>query len=241
MEQRQSLQCKRPRLWGLFAAAASVGAVVFPLNAFALPGLSLSEVFYDRVGPDNGFEWVELYNAGVTPIGLDAWSLGYGGRSYAQGTFQLQGSVAPSQYFVVGGPASDASNGFPSFDLALDFNPDLQNAGSTADGLALFDVMADQITSTLVPVDAVIFGETNSNGLLAPDGTPGSPMVDDAPNGQSIELTSSGTWRVQPMPNPGAGDLGPRSVPEPLGLGLFGLGLGLMCLTRLGARVKHPH
>lgn len=238
MEQRRSFQGKCARLCELFIAAVSVGAVVFPLNATALSGVSLSEVFYDRVGPDSGFEWVELYNAGATPIGLDAWSLGYGGRSYAQGTLQLQGSVAPGQYFVVGGPASDASNGFPVFDLALDFNPDLQNSGGTADGVALFDVMADRVTATLSPLDSVIFGGINSNGLLAPDGKPGLVMVEDAPNGQSIELTSSGAWRVQPIPNPGVGELGPVSVPEPLGL--FGLGLGLVCLTRLGARARPP-
>ena len=91
----------------------------------------------------------------------------------------------------------------------------------------------EQITSTLPPIDAVIFGGKNRNELLAPDGAPGPVMVEDAPNGQSIELRSTGLWHVQPVPTPGRGGLGTASVPEPLTLALFALGLALLPIARI--------
>lgn len=46
------------------------------------------------------------------------------------------------------------------------FSPDLQNTGSAGDGVALFDVPAASITGSTVPVDAVIYGPNNNNGLI---------------------------------------------------------------------------
>jgi hypothetical protein len=170
------------------------------------PGsLVLSEVMYDPSGADAGFEWVELKNAGTQAIDLSTFSLGYGGGDYTDGTAQLAGTVAPGAAFVVGGPASDGSNGNPVYDLVLDFTPDLQNAGTVGDGLALFAVTADQITATTVPVDAVVYGPNNDSGLIDETGIASAPDVGDAPAGSSIErLTAGGTWQIQAVPTPNA-------------------------------------
>jgi endonuclease I len=165
----------------------------------------LSEVFYDPSGTDTGLEWVELYNAGSTTVDLSGYSLGYGGTSYTYGLLQLAGSIAPGATFVVGGPTSSSANGNPSFNLAVDFNPDIQNSGSTADGVALFDSPTNQVNSTTVPVDAVIYGGANNNGLLDETGVANAPEVGDAPSNSSLERTDLvGSWQVQPAPTPNA-------------------------------------
>lgn len=165
----------------------------------------ISEVLYDPSGSDDGFEWVELRNTRSMAVDLSTYSLGYGGSDYTGGTFQLSGSIPAGATFVVGGPASDASNGSPIYDLSLDFSPDLQNSGTIGDGVALFDVLASEITGATVPIDAVVYGPNNDNGLLDESGVVNPPEVDDAPSGSSIErLDAAGAWQVQGTPTPNA-------------------------------------
>ena len=167
--------------------------------------LVLSEVFYDASGSDSGLEWVEIYNPGSTAVDLSGWSLGNGGSDYTYSTLQLTGTIGPGATFVVGGPLSGVSNANPVFDQAVDFSPDFQNGGSTADGVALFDVPAASITASTVPVDAVVYGTTNSSGLIDETGTAAAPDVGSASPGSSLErLDLAGTWQVQSAPNPGA-------------------------------------
>ncbi len=172
-------------------------------------GLVLSEVFYDPSGGDGGREWVELYNAGSTTLELSGYSLGNGGTDYTYSLVQLSGSIAPGATFVVGGPTSNSSNGNPAFDLVVDFSPDFQNSGSTADGVALFDLPAAQVTGSTVPIDAVVYGGSNSNGLIDESGSANAPEVGDAPSGSSIErLDLAGSWQIQTAPTPNATPFG---------------------------------
>lgn len=186
-----------------------VGMLLYALQVPATPvdTLLISEVFYDRQGSDNGFEWVELFNGTAASIDLAGWSLGYGGNGYAAGTAQLMGVIGSGDYFLVGGPASDASNAAPLLDQMLNFSPDLQNSGETADGLGLFDVLAGTISALTVPFDAVLYGRLNSNGLIDETGLPGLVDVADAPSGLSIERLSVSSWVVGDIPSPGTGVL----------------------------------
>lgn len=171
--------------------------------------LAISEVFYDATGTDADREWIELVNESDTPIDLGPFSLGWGGANWLSGKLALSGVVAPGDVFVVGGPLSDESNANPVFDLAVDLSPDLQNSGATADGVALFDVLADELVAETVPIDAVLYGETNDSGLLGPQGVASIVHVADAPGGSSVERGADGIWRVQEFPTPGA-----HPVPE---------------------------
>ncbi len=172
-------------------------------------GLVLSEVFYDASGSDDGLEWVELYNSGATAIDLSGFSLGNGGTDYTYSKVQLSGTIAPGATFLVGGPTSGAANAAPVFDLAVDFNPDFQNSGSAADGVALFDVPAASLTPSTVPIDAVVYGPVNTSGLIDETGAAGPPEVADAPAGSSIERTDlAGSWQVQGSPTPNAAHAG---------------------------------
>ncbi|MCB1055456.1 MAG: endonuclease [Acidobacteria bacterium] len=165
--------------------------------------LILSEVFYDPAGTDDGLEWVEIYNRGTTTVDLSGYSLGAGGLDYTTTLLQLSGSLAPGATFVVGGPTSSAANHNPSLDQAADFNPDLQNSGTTGDGVALFDLPASQVTPSTVPVDAVVYGPDNGSGLIDETGFANGPEVGDAPSGSSIERTDlAGSWQIQAQPTP---------------------------------------
>ncbi len=221
--------------------AARCAALACTLAAFPLASraqLALSEVFYDAAGADDGFEWIELQNTSDAPVDLGGFSLGWGGSNYLAGAVALAGVVAAGGYFVVGGPESTPDNASPVFDLALDLEPDLQNSGETADGVALFDVPVEEVTAETVPLAVVIYGAENSSGLLDETGLPGAVDVADAPGGSSIERGSDGVWRVQAAPTPGAPA---RPVPEPAGIALAAAsGAALAaCATQRAARPRN--
>jgi uncharacterized protein len=194
----------------LIAALLLLGA---PAAALPTTSLWISEVLYNPTGGDNQHEWVELFNAGGTAIDLSGYSLGWGGADYTSGVLQLSGIVAPGQYFVVGGPISDASNGFPVFDQAVDFAPNLTNPFFVSAGVALFDVTAASITPTTVPIDSVVYGGFLGNlfGLMDPTGAAAAPVA-GAGAGQSLSFNGT-TWSAG-APTPGSGSL-PASLPEP--------------------------
>jgi hypothetical protein len=164
-------------------------------------GVVITEVFYDAAGGDDGLEWVEIYNGTSSPVDLSAYSLGSGGSDYTTLTVQLEGTIPPGGCFLVGGPTSNDDNGNPVFDQPLNFTPDIQNSGSTADAVALFDLPAIGIGSQTVPIDAVIYGSENSSGFLDEEGAIGAVDVGDASSGSSIERTPEG-WAIQPVPTP---------------------------------------
>lgn len=182
-------------------------------GAFSVPAgaLLLSEVMYDPTGADGGLEWVELVNVGDTAIDLARrpLSLGWGGTTYTSGQLTLDsGVILPCEPFVVGGPTSGANNASPTFDLVVEFSPGIQNSGTLADGIALFNRPAEWVSATTVPADAVVYGVSNGNCLLDPTGACATPHVADAPSGQTIERTSeAGAWQVQATPTPNASPL----------------------------------
>jgi len=164
----------------------------------------LTEVFYDYDGADNGLEWVEVHNTGSLPVNLASMSIGSGGGDYTNTKVQLGGVIPAGATWVIGGPDSDADNGNPDYDLEANFSPDLQNSGTTCDGVALFAVPASSITTSTVPIDVVIYGTTNTDGLMDETGSAGGVDVGDAPAGSSLERTTlGGSWQIQSTPDPG--------------------------------------
>lgn len=194
-------------LWSLTPDAASAQCVEGR-------GLILTEVFYDAPTADDSLEWIELRNDSSATIALTGqYSLGWGGPNYLFGQIDLQGSIAPGEIFVVGGPVSSADNAMPLFQQVAAGGLSLQNSGASADGVALFRLPAASVTADSLPIDVVVYGTTNDNGLRGPDGTVITPQVEDAPSGSSIELTDAG-WQVQPAPSPNQSPL--SRPPSPL-------------------------
>lgn len=167
------------------------------------PELILTEVFYDASGSDNGLEWVEIKNVGDASANLSGYSLGWGGSNYTTGKLQLSGTLAAGAVMVVGGTTSSSTNYNPTLTQSSDFNPDIQNGDNPGDGLALFDVAASSVTSSTVPIDAVVWGSNNDNNLIDETGSANSPEVGPSAEGTSIERTTlGGAWQVQSTPTP---------------------------------------
>ncbi len=175
-------------------------------QAFTVPpgAIILTEVLYDPSGSDAGAEWFELYNTTAGPVDLSTLCVGNGGSDYTYSMVGFEGQVlGAGQTFVVGGPESSGDNGNPTYDLVFEFTPGFQNSGSAADGVALFNSACPAVTATTVPIDAVIYGPVNSNGLIDETGTVNAPDTADASSGQSIErLDLAGLWQIQPTPTP---------------------------------------
>ena len=173
-------------------------------------GLVISEVFLNVVGSDDGLEWVELYNGTGGQVDLANYVIGHtsGGNvaaGYSAYQFPLSGVLADGECAVVGGPTSSATNGNPTFLLAQDFNPDIQNSGSgsKAHGIALYAEASSDIQSTTIPADLVLYGANNEREYMDLNGdVAASPHVIAPGEGKSITRTVNG-WVENPTPTPG--------------------------------------
>lgn len=197
--------CAGDELLTASIGAATSDALVSVVDSPVFADLVLVEVYYDHVSTDDLYEWVKIYNGTGAPVDLAGYSVGWGGTDYTYGGLDLVGVVPPGACFVVGGPSGDADSGFPGgpvFDQAIDFNPDLQNSGATADGVALFDVPAASIGPATVPVHAVLYGTNNASGLLDETGVAGLVDVGDATSAASIRMLDDGSWAIAPDPSP---------------------------------------
>jgi hypothetical protein len=169
-----------------------------------LISLVVSEVLYDVTGRDLDQEWVELYNGSRRSLNLSGYSIAYGGTSWTHGTYQLMGILQPGACVVVGGPTSSPNNGSPAYYLARAFEPPIQNAGrERADGIAVFNLPAAEITGNSIPIDTVLYGVENLSELIDSDGNIQAEVnVGDAPANSSIERIGD-RWTINPAPTPG--------------------------------------
>jgi hypothetical protein len=151
---------------------AKLGAVTKTVTT-TVGGIVLSEVHVGISGQANNKQWVELANTSDVPIDLSHFSLGAGTTDYMTTRQQLHITVPAKGCVVVGGPEL-TSPSQPPYDEAWDFDPSLGfGSGSGANGIALFDVTADKIDATALPLDALVYGKDNNNlidatGNLAP-------------------------------------------------------------------------
>jgi cytosine/adenosine deaminase-related metal-dependent hydrolase len=184
---------------------ATSDALVTVVDAPAFPDLIVTEVYYDHPAADDLFEWVKIYNGTGGPINLAGYSIAWAGTDYTYGNLDLVGTINHGECFVVGGPSGNVDNGFPGgpvYDQAIDFNPDIQNSGATADAVAIFDVPSASIGLGTVPIDAVLYGTNNVSGLLDETGAPGNVDVGDVASGSSIRRLGDGSWAASASPAP---------------------------------------
>lgn len=181
-------------------ATGLLALVAAPRAAEALPvgNLWISEVMYNPSGGDDGNEWVELFNAGGSVIDLSNYSLGWGGTDYIP-AIQLVGTIAPGDYFVIGGP--NGGPGVGNYDQVLNFAPNLENGGLFADGVAIFNEQAGDVDAATVPVHAVIYRGFVNLWLMDESGGAGDIDVPWSPPaaGDSIEFDGT-VWGGRARP-----------------------------------------
>jgi hypothetical protein len=193
---------QRSKRAGRTGAAALALLALAPAAAQALP--TLSEVFYDAVGSDDGKSFVELYG---TPGGsLDGLRLehvnGDGGAVAARLT--LSGVFGPDGLFVVADRTSAGVTSVPDADLLLDF--DFQNG---PDSLVLIDASG--------VLDAVGYGDFSNGEVFAGEGNPAVDVAAGASLARLFADVDTGDnaldFAALAVPTPGQAPL--SQVPEP--------------------------
>jgi hypothetical protein len=111
MMRRWSLfHCYSFRLSVLFLVALSCG--VLPCGA----GVVINEIYYDHPGRDEGWEFVEIYNATEAAVDLSLWRLesidGATGRVTTVWTAPMAARIAPGALLCIAGSARDPASGF---------------------------------------------------------------------------------------------------------------------------------
>ncbi len=192
-------------------AAGLLVLALLPVPAQALP--VISELFYDAVGSDDGFSFVELYGApGSSLAGLTLE--GVNGSNGAVGpSLALSGVIPADGIFVVADATSGGVSQVAGADLLLDF--DFQNGPDSVvlrDGSSVLDALGYGVFA---------LGEVNAGeGAPAADPAAGASLarrfadVDTGDNAADFVTLDA--------PTPGSA---PLAVPEPASASLLGVGL----------------
>lgn len=188
----------------MFAPALIALLTVHGLVPAASAGLLINEVLYDASGStDDGFEWIELCNNGSTTIDLTNYQIESAGSSWTESYTFGAGTIAPGAYAIVGYGGTTWSGSF---------SPNLQNGGSSADGVRLKDASGNVL-------DTVLYDAPNSSGLFDDTSTTvaaaDATIAPAASSGKSIgrfpdcaDTNDSGVdFVLYDTPNPGAANV----------------------------------
>ncbi len=156
----------------------------------------INELFYDPVGVDTGYEWIELYNAGEESINLEGARIQKAGSTFTT-VFTFPHFVLRPGRFVVLGEAHVSQAAFTS---SLAF----QNSGAETDGVRY--ISPDGLYS-----DTVLYGSPNVNALVDDTGAVGSDFAVTVSPGQSLARIADGLdtdlcsedFRAEANPSPG--------------------------------------
>ncbi len=197
----------------------SDGSISLTVSGGSIPqtsnkGLIISEFLADPSGNDSPNEFVELLATKDIDFGFTPYTVIFNNNNtatangWAQGNtityaFEISsGFVSAGDVIYVGGsgmiPVNNvyrainytSATGDGGIGNASATSGVLGNGGANADGIAVFDVPVNLITSSTVPVDAVFFGAGLGNAVVN-NGADGYQLpVNDLYNGGKLQSTS---------------------------------------------------
>ncbi len=200
----------------LLVTAPTPGAengVVDPGECDTGAGIKVNEVMFDPSEDDDTNEWVELFNAGSSPVDLKGWKLEAAKSSWAvQYSFEEATVLAPGEWLVIG--AEDVAEADV---LAEDL--DLGN-GTDGDGVRITDCAG-------VARDTALYGDPLADEISGDNGS--TDVVQNVGSGQTLGRYPDGLdndenadWLVEFVPTPGAANTAPvvrEECPKSLGCG----------------------
>ncbi len=136
--------------------------------------LVINELLPDPDGGDDGYEWVELYNAGNRAFRLDGWMLEVGKSDWSGDIDYIFGGgveIGPGEFLVIGG------EGVPQADFVAS-SLSMGN-GSDGDGVRLVDCLFEV-------VDTVVYGGSNEDLLEDDSGDVAESVAGAAGSNQSL-------------------------------------------------------
>lgn len=152
-------------------AANAIGVPVGDADCTGSDGVVVNELVYATDA-----EWVELYNAGSSPVLLDGWVFEFGTSSYnADAEVPAGTTLGPGEWLVFGSPGALVK------DIELAMN--LGNASNT-DALRL--------TCNTLPVDTVVYGDPNTDLWVDDSGAVAISFAPDHGTGKSLARVSDG-------------------------------------------------
>lgn len=137
----------------------------------------INEVCYDPQGADLGKEWIELYNAGISPVDLAGCRIYSGGSSYSLDYTFPHFVLRPGRLVLVGGDE------VPNCHFRHNFR--FQNGGGASDAICF--VNADSSYT-----DTLIYDEPNSNYFPDDTGETATSFAPDVPQGYSLARIADG-------------------------------------------------
>ncbi|MCX6639900.1 MAG: lamin tail domain-containing protein [bacterium] len=191
----------------ILCAVLLLGFSAFYANAAVV----VNELYYDHIGSDTGYEFIELYNNGATDVDISGWQIQWGGTTFAYGTYTLPTGtiIGAHNYLLIGG--TNVQTFFAvTPDLVYNFN--FQNAGGATDAVRINDLLGYH--------DTCLYDVPNTNNLTGDAGDPAlaseiNPLV---VAGHSLSRITPGVdnnlatdWQdlTTPTPQPFQGGPGP--------------------------------
>jgi hypothetical protein len=152
----------------------------------------ISEIMYDAEGPDDGREWVEIYNGGSENIDLSGWSF-YEADTNHKLTSENSYVLNAGSYAIIANDATQFLSEWPSLEaLVLDSSFSLRSKDNIGEYIAIRD--ADKNETDGLTYKPLELANGTGNSLQKIDGdwaatfpTPGKASADDALPYEEVE------------------------------------------------------